>query len=63
METLAVNAATLRPQCAACPWSDMAWMHANAPSMVAAAEQGHDDWHCHKRMGPCDGPRHAGVQP
>lgn len=51
----------LRTQCAACPWRDMEWMVANYPDAVAAAEQGHDAWHCHVRMGGCPGPIRAGV--
>jgi hypothetical protein len=51
----------MRPQCRECPWRDMEWMRAHAPDAVAAAAAGAEDWHCHVRMGECDGPRFAGV--
>lgn len=41
----------------------MDWMKREAPETVAAAEAGADDWHCHVRMGECDGPRFAGLLP
>lgn len=54
----------LRPQCSACPWRDMPRMHAEHASTVAYAAAGNlSGWVCHTRMGPCDGPSHAGIVP
>jgi hypothetical protein len=53
--------ATLRSQCEKCPWRhlddpDLPF----TPAVIEAARKG-EKFVCHVRMGPCDGPSHAGV--
>lgn len=56
---------TLRDQCRACPWrKPNAGLPEGDPlavDAIAAAKAG-AAFVCHTRMGPCDGPTHAGVR-
>lgn len=51
----------LRPQCAKCPWRDPTVAESVIPGIVEHARTNPDGFVCHTRMGPCDGPRHAGL--
>lgn len=53
----------LRPQCAACPWRNPDDCEATVPGVVEHARNHPDGFVCHTRLGPCDGPRWAGLAP
>ena len=51
----------LRPQCSKCPWRDLDDCDSVVAGVVEYARTHLDEFVCHTRMGPCDGPRHAGL--